>query len=148
MTLASMRAVLRQGAALDRFSLLLLAAVIVLLGIADAPPLVQLGYALSAIAGLLQRYWALRVGLDAALLDAVIGQIERSPSSEQQVVQQLAAQQLDQALHTIGLLRALPAARDWLPRWAGMRGLLRWQLASVALQILALAAALIGKVLL
>lgn len=40
-TLASMRALLRQGAAVDRCAVLLLAAAVLLLGITDAPTVVQ-----------------------------------------------------------------------------------------------------------
>lgn len=140
MTLAGMRAVLHQGAAWDRFSLLLLTAVIVLLGVTDAPAAIQLCEALSVVAGVVQRVWAFRVGLDADLLESVLHQIDAGNSSEQH-----AAQQLDRALHAIGLLRTLPASRDWMARWAGMRRLLLWQLCSVVMQLLALAAALIGK---
>ncbi|WP_115526914.1 MULTISPECIES: hypothetical protein [Xanthomonas] len=140
MTLAAMRAVLRQGAALDRFSLLLLAAAIALLGVAEAPPSIQLSFALSAAAGLMQRYWAFRVGLDVDLLEAVIAQIARGSDETQ------AAQQLDTALHAIGLRATLPPTRDWSARWSGMRRLLRWQLASVAAQLLWMVAALALRV--
>jgi len=142
MTLASMRTVLHQGAAWDRFSLLLLTAGIVLLGVADAPAAIQLCEALSVVAGVMQRVWAFRVGLDADILEAVLQQIHTGNSGEQH-----AAQQLDQALHAIGLLPTLPASRDWMARWAGMRRLLLWQLCSLVMQLLALAAALIGKAL-
>ncbi|KGU51795.1 hypothetical protein NY99_20175 [Xanthomonas phaseoli pv. phaseoli] len=137
LTLPAMRAVLRQGAALDRFSLLLLAAAIGLLGVAEAPPLMQLGYAISVLAGVVQRYWAFRVGLDADLLAASIAHLERCGGGEQE-----AAHQLDAAMHAIGLLAKLPPARDWASRCAGMRRLLRWQLASVVVQLLLVAAAL------
>ncbi|CCF69458.1 hypothetical protein [Xanthomonas citri] len=137
LTLPAMRAVLRQGAALDRFSLLLLAAAIGLLGVAEAPPLMQLGYAISVLAGVVQRYWAFRVGLDADLLAASIAHLERCGGSEQE-----AAHQLDAAMHAIGLIPKLPPARDWASRCAGMRRLLRWQLASVVVQLLLVAAAL------
>ncbi|PKV13345.1 hypothetical protein [Xanthomonas prunicola] len=137
LTLATMRAVLRQGAPLDRFSLLLLAAAIALLGVAEAPPLIQVSYAASAMAGVVQRYWAFRVGLDADLLAATIAHVERRGSSEQD-----AAQQLDVAMHAIALVPALQPTRDWSSRWTGMRRLLRWQLASVVVQLLLFAAAL------
>ncbi|OOW72710.1 hypothetical protein Xmlh_05495 [Xanthomonas axonopodis pv. melhusii] len=137
LTLPAMRAVLRQGAALDRFSLLLLAAAIGLLGVAEAPPLMQLGYAVSVLAGVVQRYWAFRVGLDADLLAASIAHLKRCGGTEQE-----AAHQLDAAMHAIGLLAKLPPARDWASRCAGMRRLLRWQLASVVVQLLLVAAAL------
>lgn len=137
LTLPAMRAVLRQGAALDRFSLLLLAAAIGLLGVAEAPPLMQLGYAISVLAGVVQRYWAFRVGLDADLLAASIAHLKRCGGTEQE-----AAHQLDAAMHAIGLVAKLPPARDWASRCAGMRRLLRWQLASVVVQLLLVAAAL------
>ncbi|MEA9772438.1 hypothetical protein VDF71_14305 [Xanthomonas campestris pv. raphani] len=140
MTLASMRALLRQGAAIDRCSVLLLSAAVLLLGITDAPRVVQIAYALSALAGLAQRYWAFRVGLDADLLDAVLGQLKRGHADDTQ-----AAQQLDQALQDIGLLRHAPPVRDWAARWCGMRGLLRTQLLCAALQVLALAIGLLAK---
>ncbi|APO96269.1 hypothetical protein [Xanthomonas vesicatoria] len=140
MTLAAMRAVLRQGAALDRFSLLLLAVAIVLLGVAQAPPLIQLSFALSAAAGLMQRYWAFRVGLDVDLLDGVIAQVAHGNDETQ------AAQHLDTALHALGLRATLPPTRDWSARWIGMRRLLRWQLASVASQLLWMVAALALRV--
>ncbi|MCC4588369.1 hypothetical protein JWH11_08830 [Xanthomonas melonis] len=141
MTLATMRAVLRQGGMLDRFSLLLLAAAIALLGVAEAPPLIQLSYGLSVLAGMLQRYWAFRVGLDADLLDGVIAQLAHRGGSED-----AAAQQLDAALHAVGLVATPPSPRDWSARWNGMRRLLRWQLLSVAVQTLALVAALALRV--
>ncbi|WP_426788562.1 hypothetical protein [Xanthomonas campestris] len=140
MTLASMRALLRQGAAIDRCALLLLAAAVLLLGITDAPLVAQVAYALSALAGLAQRYWAFRVGLDADLLDAVLGQLERGHADDAQ-----AGQQLDQALQDIGLLRHAPPVRNWSARWRGMRGLLRTQLLCAALQVLALAIGLLAK---
>lgn len=140
MTLASMRALLRQGAAIDRCALLLLAAAVLLLGITDAPRVAQVAYALSALAGLAQRYWAFRVGLDADLLDAVLGQLEGGHADDTQ-----AGQQLDQALQDIGLLRHAPPVRDWSARWRGMRGLLRTQLLCAALQVLALAIGLLAK---
>ncbi|MCC4605702.1 hypothetical protein HG421_00725 [Xanthomonas campestris pv. badrii] len=136
MTLATMRAVLRQGAALDRFSLVLLAAAIALLGVADAPPLIQVGYALSAAAGVVQRYWAFRVGLDADLLEGTIAHLGHGGSEQD------AAQQLDAAMQAIGLVATPPSSRDWAARWNGMRRLLRWQLASVMAQLLLFAAAL------
>ncbi|WP_372375123.1 hypothetical protein ACDI35_19110 [Xanthomonas axonopodis pv. cajani] len=137
LTLATMRAVLLQGAALDRFSLLLLAAAIGLLGVTQAPSLMQLSYAISVLAGAVQRYWAFRVGLDADLLAASIAHLECCGGSEQE-----AAHRLDAAMHAIGLVAKLPPARDWASRWAGMRRLLHWQLASVVVQLLSVAAAL------
>ncbi|MCC8539548.1 hypothetical protein ACDH70_09780 [Xanthomonas axonopodis pv. poinsettiicola] len=142
MMLATMRAVLRQGATLDRFSLLLLAAAIALLGVAEAPPLIQLSYALSAMAGVVQRYWAFRVGLDADLLEGAIAHLGHGGGSEQD-----AAQQLDAAMHAVGLVATPPSGRDWASRWNGMRRLLRWQLASTLVQLLLFAVALALRIL-
>jgi hypothetical protein len=133
--LRTMAAVLRQAAPLDRLSLALLA-IAVVLGAWYASAGATLAAALclfGVLAGLLQRYWAARVGLDAALLDAVLAE----PDPDQ------AGADLDRALHQLGLLRRLPPPRDWQARWRGMRGLLQRQLASLALQLSALMAALI-----
>ncbi|MDR6674166.1 hypothetical protein [Xanthomonas sp. 1678] len=131
--LRTMAALLRQAAPLDRLSLTLLA-VALLLGAWYANAGAALAMALcllSVLAGLLQRYWAARVGLDVALLDAVLA--EADPDQ--------AGADLDAALHRLGLLRQLPPPRDWQARWRGMRGLLLRQVASLALQLLALLAA-------
>ncbi|WP_372392101.1 hypothetical protein ACCQ05_18930 [Xanthomonas sp. NCPPB 3582] len=140
MTLATMRAVLRQGAPLDRFSLLL-AAAIALLGVAEAPPLIQLSYALSVMAGVVQRYWAFRVGLDADLLEGTIAHLGHGGSEQD------AAQQLDAAMHAVGLMATPPSGRNWASRWNGMRRLLRWQLASTLVQLLLFAVALALRIL-
>lgn len=134
--LRTMAALLRQAAPLDRLSLALLA-VALLLGawFANAgATLAAMLCLLSVLAGMVQRYWAARAGLDAALLDAVLAQ----PDLAQ------AGSDLDAALHRLGLLRRLPPPRDWQARWRGMRGLLLRQAASLALQLLAVLAALIA----
>lgn len=133
--LRTMAALLRQAAPLDRLSLTLLA-VALLLGAWYANAGAALAMALcllSVLAGVLQRYWAARVGLDVALLDAVLGEAEPDQ----------AGADLDVALHRLGLLRQLPPPRDWQARWRGMRGLLLRQAASLSLQLLALLLALL-----
>lgn len=131
--LRTMAAVLRQAAPLDRLSLALLA-VALLLGAwyaSAGAPLPAVLCLLGVLAGLLQRYWAARVGLDVALLEAMLAEPDL----------QRAGTDLDGALHQLGLLRRLPPPRDWQARWHGMRGLLQRQLASLALQLAALLAA-------
>jgi len=131
----TMAALLRQAAPLDRLSLALLAVALLLgawyasVGAAPAAMLCLL----SVLAGVVQRYWAARAGLDAALLDAVLAEAELDQ----------AGSDLDAVLHRLGLLRCLPPPRDWQVRWRGMRGLLLRQIASLALQLLAVLAALI-----
>ncbi|MBO9873192.1 MULTISPECIES: hypothetical protein [Xanthomonas] len=132
--LRTMAAVLRQAAPLDRLSLLLLAVTALLAAwyAGTGAVLAVSCCGVAALAGLLQRYWAARVGLDVALLDAVLA--EPDP--------QRAGADLDAALQRLGLLRTLPPPRDWLARWQGMRRLLRRQLLYFALQVLALVLAL------
>lgn len=132
--LRTMAAVLRQAAPLDRLSLALFA-VALLLGAwyAGAGTLLAAALCLlSVLAALSQRYWAARVGLDVALLEAVLAEADLEQ----------AGSDLDAALHRLGLLRQLPPPRDWQARWRGMRGLLLRQVASLALQLLAVLAAL------
>ncbi|WP_369977264.1 hypothetical protein [Xanthomonas bundabergensis] len=131
--LRTMAALLRQAAPLDRLSLALLAVALLLgawYGNAGATVAAALCL-LSVLAGLLQRYWAARVGLDVALLEAALAEADLDQ----------AGSDLDAALHRLGLLRRLPPPRDWQARWRGMRGLLLRQVASLALQLLALLAA-------
>ncbi len=132
--LRTMAAVLRQGAPLDRLSLLLLALTVALAawyaGGGALLPVVWCGVA--ALAGLLQRYWAARVGLDVALLEAVLAEPDLPR----------AGADLDAVLQRLGLLRRPPPPRDWLARWQGMRRLLRRQLLCFALQVLSLLLAL------
>ncbi|WP_295917655.1 hypothetical protein [uncultured Xanthomonas sp.] len=129
-----MAAVLRQGAPLDRLSLLLLALTVALAawyaGGGALLPVVWCGVA--ALAGLLQRYWAARVGLDVALLEAVLAEPDLPR----------AGADLDAVLQRLGLLCRPPPPRDWLARWQGMRRLLRRQLLCFALQVLSLLLAL------
>ncbi|MCW0389478.1 MULTISPECIES: hypothetical protein [Xanthomonas] len=132
--LRTMAAVLRQGAPLDRLSLMLLATALLLVAwyAGTGAVLAAALCAGSALAGLLQRYWAARVGLDVDLLEAVLAEAEPAR----------AGADLDAVLHRLGLLRTLPPPRDWLARWQGMRRLLRRQLIALAAQWLALLLAL------
>ncbi|KAB7771045.1 hypothetical protein [Xanthomonas maliensis] len=140
MLLGAMRALLRQGALLERLGLvLLLAALLVLAGTA-APAWVRCVYGISVVAGLLQQYWALRVGLDAELLNAAIDQLQRGETALQ------TAGHLDQALHALGLRANDASPRDWPARWRGMRGLLLRQAVWLAIQLSALAIGIGGAV--
>ncbi len=132
--LRTMAAVLRQGAPLDRLSLLLLALTVALAAwyAGGGALLAVVWCGVAALAGLLQRYWAARVGLDVALLEAVLAEPDL----------QRAGADLDTALQRLGLLRRPPPPRDWLARWQGMRRLLRRQLLCFALQVLSLLLAL------
>ncbi|KAB7775207.1 hypothetical protein [Xanthomonas sp. LMG 12460] len=132
--LRTMAAVLRQGAPLDRLSLLLLALTVALAAwyAGGGALLAVVWCGVAALAGLLQRYWAARVGLDVALLEAVLAEPDLPR----------AGADLDAALQRLGLLRMLPPPRDWLARWQGMRRLLRRQLLCFALQVLSLLLAL------
>ncbi|MDQ1090840.1 GNAT superfamily N-acetyltransferase [Xanthomonas sacchari] len=132
--LRAMAAVLRQGAPLDRLSQLLLAVTVALAAwfAGGGAVLAAACCVVAVLAGLLQRYWAARAGLDVALLEAVLAEPDL----------QRAGADLEAALQRLGLLRTLPPPRDWLARWQGMRGLLRRQVLCFALQALALVLAL------
>ncbi|WP_295952885.1 hypothetical protein [uncultured Xanthomonas sp.] len=132
--LRTMAAVLRQGAPLDRLSLLLLALTVALAAwyASGGALLAVVWCGVAALAGLLQRYWAARVGLDVALLEAVLAEPDLPR----------AGADLDAVLQRLGLLRRPPPPRDWLARWQGMRRLLRRQLLCFALQVLSLLLAL------
>ncbi|KAA8921338.1 hypothetical protein CEK64_02675 [Xanthomonas sontii] len=132
--LRTMAAVLRQGAPLDRLSLLLLALTVALAAwyAGGGALLAVVCCGVAALAGLLQRYWAARVGLDVALLEAVLAEPDLPR----------AGADLDAVLQRLGLLRRPPPPRDWLARWQGMRRLLRRQLLCFALQVLSLLLAL------
>lgn len=89
------------------------------------------GLGMSAIAGLLQVYYAARVDFDAGLLQAAAR--ERDPAQ--------AAAAVDASLQALGLQPPERAGRDWSARWRGARGLLRRQAACLIAQTLFLAAA-------
>ncbi|WP_254459442.1 hypothetical protein [Xanthomonas sacchari] len=132
--LRAMAAVLRQGAPLDRLSQLLLAVTVALAAwfAGGGAVLAAACCGVAVLAGLLQRYWAARAGLDVALLEAVLAEPDL----------QRAGADLDAALQRLGLLHTLPPPRDWLARWQGMRRVLRRQVGCFAMQVLALVLAL------
>ena len=123
-------ALLRRGRSLDRFSSAL-SLVAVLFGLAPwlgAPPSLTLALlcAVLLIAGLAEKYWALRVGLDAELF-------QRLAEAGEQLDSQTHA--LDQALQNLGLQNAQQAGRSWSLRSQGALGLLRKQALCLLLQI-------------
>lgn len=123
-------ALLRRGRSLDRFSSAL-SLVAVLFGLAPwlgAPPSLILALLCAAllIAGLAEKYWALRVALDAELF-------QRLAEAGEQLDSQTHA--LDQALQNLGLQNAQQAGRSWSLRSQGALGLLRKQALCLLLQI-------------
>lgn len=126
-----MAALLRQGRTLAAVSWLLAAAAlgILFLSLGLAPTCAAA--ALSLLAGIVQAYYALRVGFDHALLEGIAAsQGDASPEP------------LDAALHALGLRPASSTPRNWASRWQGMRALLRGQLLALAVQALLLLGAL------
>ena len=129
-TLALVAALLRRGRELDRLSaaLTLLA---IGLGLYQAVQGIGWRYfaaAMLAIAllGLWQKYWALRVALDAELFERF-----------SHVGDRLEAQtRPDRALADLGLARADAAGRTWHQRSRGALRLLRWQALACGAQFL------------
>ncbi|MDH0621683.1 hypothetical protein N5E31_17125 [Pseudomonas chengduensis] len=123
-------ALLRRGRSLDHCSSAL-SLVAVLFGLAPwlgAPPSLILALLCAAllIAGLAEKYWALRVALDAELF-------QRLAEAGEQLDSQTHA--LDQALQNLGLQNAQQAGRSWSLRSQGALGLLRKQALCLLLQI-------------
>lgn len=121
---------LRRGRSLDRWSgaitlLALIYGLAPLLG-AEANISSTLLCALLLLCGLVQKYWALRVAVDADLFAYLA---RASVDLDQQ------AAALDQALHRLGLGQASPH-RDWQQRCQGAVRLLRVQSLWLAVQIL------------
>ncbi|MFO2465443.1 hypothetical protein OOJ96_16205 [Pseudomonas sp. 15FMM2] len=75
------------------------------------------------ILGLLQKYWALRVGFDADLFTLMAHQMERTS-------------ELDQTLQTLGLQSPNRASRPWTERRRGALKLLRKQAYLLGAQVL------------
>ena len=123
-------ALLRRGRSLDHCSsaLSLIAVVFGLAPWLGAAPSLMLALicALLLIAGLAEKYWALRVALDAELF-------QRLAESGEQLDSQTHA--LDQALQNLGLQNAQQAGRTWSLRSQGALGLLRKQALCLLLQI-------------
>ena len=123
-------ALLRRGRSLDHCSSAL-SLVAVLFGLAPwlgAPPSLMLALLCAAllIAGLAEKYWALRVALDAKLF-------QRLAEAGEQLDSQTHA--LDQALQNLGLQNAQQAGRSWSLRSQAALGLLRKQALCLLLQI-------------
>ncbi|MCR3833497.1 hypothetical protein K3Z97_19800 [Pseudomonas aeruginosa] len=130
-TLALVAALLRRGRELDRLSaaLTLLA---IGLGLYQAVQGIGWRYfaaAMLAIAllGLWQKYWALRVALDAELFERFSHVGDRLEAQ---------TQDLDRALADLGLARADAAGRTWHRRSHGALRLLRWQALACGAQFL------------
>ncbi|MGK8439635.1 hypothetical protein ACRS3X_20260 [Ectopseudomonas hydrolytica] len=122
-------ALLRRGRSLDLFSSTL-SLVAVIFGLAPwlgAPASLALALICTAllILGLAEKYWALRVALDAELF-------QRLAEAGEQLDSQTRA--LDQALQKLGLQNAQLAGRDWSLRAQGALGLLRKQALCLLLQ--------------
>jgi len=123
-------ALLRRGRSLDHFSSAL-SLVAVAFGLAPwlgAPPSLMLALLCAAllVAGLAEKYWALRVALDAELF-------QRLAEFGDQLDSQTHA--LDQALQNLGLQNAQQADRSWSLRCQGALGLLRKQALCLLLQV-------------
>lgn len=123
-------ALLRRGRSLDHFSSAL-SLVAVAFGLAPwlgAPPSLTLALLCAAllVAGLAEKYWALRVALDAELF-------QRLAEFGDQLDSQTHA--LDQALQNLGLQNAQQADRSWSLRAQGALGLLRKQALCLLLQV-------------
>ncbi|MDH0096704.1 hypothetical protein L1F06_000140 [Ectopseudomonas hydrolytica] len=123
-------ALLRRGRSLDHCSSAL-SLVAVLFGLAPwlgAPPSLILALLCAAllIAGLAEKYWALRVALDAKLF-------QRLAEAGEQLDSQTHA--LDQALQNLGLQNAQQTGRSWSLRSQGALDLLRKQALCLLLQI-------------
>ena len=123
-------ALLRRGRSIDHFSSAL-SLVAVVFGLAPwlgAPASLILALTCAAllITGLVEKYWALRVALDAELF-------QRLAEAGEQLDSQTHA--LDQALQNLGLQNAEQGGRTWSLRAQGALGLLRKQALCLLLQI-------------
>lgn len=127
--LAAMQLLLHQGRWPALLSLGLLLVALLLLGIEPGLAMIAAGLLLLSVGvGLVQAYFAWRVGLDASLLRLL---------RDEGLDGDAAARRTDQLLHDSGLRRALPDAplRGWDVRWAGMRRLLLRQYLLTAVQV-------------
>jgi hypothetical protein len=135
MQLFTVASLLRRGRALDCLSsalslLALLIGLAPLLGIATQP-LTALFCALLLVLGLGQKYWALRVALDAELFRRLADRVEQLA---------MHTTDLDQALAQLKLQPANQPARNWHDRSLAALRLLRlqvlWLLAQLLLAVL------------
>ena len=139
MQLFTLASLLRRGKELDRLS-----GAVTLLGLAiglapllgtAAQPLIALFCALLVLLGLVEKYWALRVALDAELFQRLADDAEHLA---------LRTADLDQALTQLGLRPANLAARSWDERSRGALRLLRLQALWLLAQLLLAVAILLG----
>ncbi|OLU35130.1 hypothetical protein BVH03_00355 [Pseudomonas sp. PA15(2017)] len=136
MHLRLIAAMLRRGKALDRVSSAVnLLALVIGLGPLLGFMALSTGAAVCIallVCGLIQKYYALRVALDAELFTSLADgpeQLERRTAD------------LDQALASLG--RQVRPARSWEQRSQGAVRLLRWQALWLALQLLVALAAIV-----
>lgn len=130
--LPMMLLLLRQGRLPAVLSLGLLLVALLLLGIEPGLAMIAAGLLLlSVVCGVVQAYCAVRVQLDAGLLQLLL---------RENLLGDAAAGRVDAALHTAGLRRqdAEAPARGWEARWRGMRRLLVRQYVATLLQFAAL----------
>jgi hypothetical protein len=139
MQLFTVASLLRRGKAMDRLSSAL-TLVALLLGLAPllgatAQPLSAILCALLVLFGLTEKYWALRVALDAELFRHLAGDIERLPTR---------TAELDQALTGLGLQPATSTSRNWDERSRGALRLLRLQALWLLTQMFLAASIVLG----
>ncbi|WP_394560053.1 hypothetical protein [Aquipseudomonas alcaligenes] len=131
MQLALVAALLRRGRGLDLLSsaLTLLALAYGLAPLLGAPPSAasSLLCGLLVMLGLAQKYWAIRVALDAELFTRLAADAAHLAEH---------TSDLDQALHSLGLQPASTQSRDWQQRSRGALRLLRLQAAWLVAQLL------------
>jgi hypothetical protein len=131
MQLFAVASLLRRGRALDRLSSGLTLPAL-LIGLAplfgtSAQPLSAVLCTSLVLLGLVQKYWALRVALDAELFQRLADDAEHLA---------LRTDDLDQALARLGLQPANLAARNWDERSRGALRLLRLQTLYLIAQLL------------
>ncbi len=126
--LPMMHLLLRQGRLPAALSAGLLLVALLMLGIEPGLAMFAAGLLLLSVAvGVVQAYYAVRVQLDASLLQLLLREGLQGDA---------AAERVDAALHTAGLRRrdAQAPVRGWDVRWIGMRRLLVRQYVATLLQ--------------
>ncbi|AVK06137.1 hypothetical protein ABZR71_04650 [Pseudomonas paraeruginosa] len=138
-SLALVAALLRRGRELDRLSAAL---TLLAIGLGLYQSLQGSGWRyfaplmlVVAMLGLWQKYWALRVALDAELFERF---------SRAGAALEAQTRELDQALAGLGLARVDAAGRSWKQRSEGALRLLRWQAVACAVQFLLALACLLS----
>ncbi|SIP88761.1 hypothetical protein [Aquipseudomonas alcaligenes] len=131
MQLTLVAGLLRRGRGLDLLSnaLTLLALAYGLAPLLGTPPSAASAVicGLLVMLGLAQKYWAIRVALDAELFARLADDLGRLVSR---------TTELDQALHNLGLQPASAQPRDWQERSRAAIRLLRLQVAWLVAQLL------------